>query len=88
MIVRVRNLIFLFIAVGLVAYTGPAPSSADLVLTNASILTMDENRPRAEALAIRGDRIVAIGTHADVQPWTGPGTRVADLGGRTVDLTP
>ena len=54
------------------------------MLTNATILTMDEDRPRAESLAIRGDRIVAIGSRAEVGLWIGPGTRVANMHGRTV----
>ncbi len=58
--------------------------AADLVLRNAVIHTVDETRPRAEALAIRGTRIVAVGSDEDIQTFVGPQTRVRDLAGRTV----
>lgn len=57
---------------------------ADTLLINANIVTMDAARPRAEALAIRGDRISAIGSTADLQAVLSPETRVIDLGGQTV----
>lgn len=60
------------------------PLHADLVVTNARILTMDPARPAAEALAVRGDRIVAVGSAQDVEGLRGPGTRGVDAGGRVV----
>ena len=80
----VLRVLILFVALILVGCTDVPAEPADLVLTNATILTMDEGRPRAEALAIQGDRIVAIGSRADVSSWIGPGSRVADMQGRTV----
>lgn len=62
--------------------TGPQP--ATLVITNASIITMDPRYPRAEALAANGEWIVAVGTTADIQRHVGPFTRVLDAGGRLV----
>ena len=62
---------------------GPAPGgAADLVLLNGRVVTVDSARPEASAVAIRGDRIVAVGSDAEVGRLTGPGTRVLDLGGR------
>jgi hypothetical protein len=61
-----------------------AAEPADLVLRNAVVHTVDAKRPRAEAVAIRGDRIVAVASNADVQPFVGSRTRVLDLAGRTV----
>lgn len=58
--------------------------SADLVLTNARIYTVDERNPFAEAMAIRDGRILAVGRAADVEPLVGFHSRRADLGGRTV----
>ncbi|MCG8416788.1 MAG: amidohydrolase [Proteobacteria bacterium] len=55
---------------------------ADLVLVGGDILTMDPERPRARALAIRGELIVAVGDDADIRPLFGPETRVVDLAGR------
>jgi predicted amidohydrolase YtcJ len=61
-----------------------AAEPADLVLTNAVVHTVDAKRPRAEAVAVRGNRIVAVGSSAEVQALVGPRTRVLDLAGRTV----
>lgn len=60
------------------------PDPADLVFTNAQVITMNENRDIAEAVAIRGDYIVAVGTNHDVEPWIGKDTRVIDLTGKTI----
>ncbi|SIT57030.1 Amidohydrolase 3 [Mesorhizobium prunaredense] len=54
------------------------PPSADLIVENASILTMDPDTPRAEAIAIRGGEIIAIADRATVLEHKGPGTRVID----------
>ncbi len=59
---------------------------ADLVLTGGHVHTVDPANPRAEAVAIRGERIVAVGRAPEVTNLIGPGTRVIDLGGRL--LTP
>ena len=56
----------------------------DLVLHNGRIYTVDPARPWAEALAICGERIVAVGTSADVLAATRPGARRIDLHGRLV----
>jgi predicted amidohydrolase YtcJ len=55
---------------------------ADLVLRNGKIVTMNSAQPTAQALAIRGDRIVSVGSSADVAKLTGPGTQVIDLNGQ------
>ncbi len=55
---------------------------ADLVLTGGHVHTVDPGRPRAEAVAVAGERIVAVGSARDVAAWIGPATRVVDLGGR------
>jgi predicted amidohydrolase YtcJ len=56
--------------------------AADLVLTNGKIVTVDEALPEVEALAVRGDRILAVGTAAEIQEYVGPGTQVIDLQGQ------
>lgn len=53
---------------------------ADLVLTNGKIVTMDEVRPVAHALAVRGDRIVAVGESKKIRAYIGEATKVIDLG--------
>ncbi|SJM32753.1 hypothetical protein BQ8482_310074 [Mesorhizobium delmotii] len=54
------------------------PPSADLIVENASILTMDPDTPRAEAIAVKGGEIIAIADRATVLEHKGPGTRVID----------
>jgi hypothetical protein len=56
----------------------------DLILTDARILTMDAARPRAEAVAFAGGRVVAVGERRAVEALAGPGTQVIGCGGRTV----
>jgi predicted amidohydrolase YtcJ len=55
---------------------------ADLVLRSGRIVTVDESLPEAQAVAIRGDRIVFVGSDAEVEAFTGEGTEVVDLEGR------
>src|SRR4051812_27897209 len=56
----------------------------DTVLLNGKILTVDRSSSTREALAVRGGRIVAVGTTAEVRRLAGSTTRVIDLQGRTV----
>lgn len=58
--------------------------TAELIVTNARVLTMDDRAPRAEAVAVAGGRIVAVGTCAEVAALAGPSTQVIDAGGRTL----
>ncbi|HEY0993786.1 MAG TPA: amidohydrolase [Kofleriaceae bacterium] len=63
---------------------GPAPREvADVVLVGGDLWTMDAQHPRAEAIAWRGDRILAVGDAAQVRALAGPATRVIDLHGRS-----
>lgn len=68
---------------------GPMPAAAqggkaDLIIENATIVTLDPTMPRAESIAIAGDRIVGVGTRRDLEALRGPSTRIVDAGGRTV----
>jgi len=75
------------IAMGVVnAWTRPAHAAepADLVLLDATVHTVDARRPRAEAVAVRGNRILAVGSSAEVGAHVGPRTRVLRLPGRAV----
>lgn len=62
----------------------PAPQPADLVIVNGKVFTSVEGAPFAEALAIRGDRIVEVGPTPAIQKFAGANTRVIDAGGRVV----
>jgi len=56
---------------------------ADMVLTNGNVLTVEEAMPNAEAVAIVGDRIAAVGSSAEIAAWIGDSTEVIDLAGQT-----
>ena len=75
----------LAVACALVAVTaacGPSVEPADLVLQGGKIVTVDEAVPEAEALAVRGDRIVALGGDDEIVAYIGEGTEVVDLAGQ------
>ena len=63
---------------------GQANPAADLLVRNAKVWTVDAGRPQAEALAVIGERIVAVGSSAEIEAWRGPQTRVIDAGGKRV----
>ena len=69
-------------AAATVAYAQQQP--ADTILTNGKIITVDNQFRIAQAVAIRGDRIVAVGTNADINKLAGANTRKIDLGGKAV----
>lgn len=84
-----RVLAGLAIAVASTAVAPPAPAAgertpADTVLTNGKVLTVDARDTVAEALAIQGTKIVAVGTSEALRAWIGPRTEVIDLKGLTV----
>ncbi|HJU56434.1 MAG TPA: amidohydrolase [Pyrinomonadaceae bacterium] len=60
------------------------PLAADLVVVNARVRTMDAKQPAAEAVAVYGNRIVAVGSNAEIRKLAGTRTRVLDAGGRLV----
>jgi predicted amidohydrolase YtcJ len=66
--------------------TAPARAGgpADLVLRNGKVITVDAAFTIAQAIAVAGDRIVAVGPDAAMAAHTGPTTRVIDLGGKPV----
>jgi predicted amidohydrolase YtcJ len=66
------------------ASTALACGAADLVLMNAKIVTVDDRFTIAQALAITGQRIVAVGSNADMQKLAGSQAKTIDLKGRTV----
>ena len=74
----------LFLASVLVPHVFGQRFSADLVITNANVHTMDAKRTVAHSLAVSGGKIIAIGTDADTKSLIGPNTRVIDAGGKLV----
>ena len=61
-----------------------AAGEADLIVVNAAVYTVEEGRPRAEALAVRDGRLLAVGTREEVEARAGEGTERIDAGGRFV----
>ena len=55
---------------------------AETIFVNGSVWTVDSSNPRAEAVAVLGDRILSVGSTAEIRKLAGPGTTVVDLEGR------
>ena len=62
----------------------PQSATADIVFKNGNVYTANDKAPRAEAIAVKADRIVFVGSNADAQKLVGQATRVVDLKGSTV----
>jgi hypothetical protein len=78
-----------FILAGLLLFAAASLSSqqspsADLVVLHGRVWTVDTAHPQAEALAIHGSRIIAVGSDADIAKWIGPGTKQIDAQGKSV----
>jgi predicted amidohydrolase YtcJ len=80
--------VFVLALVASVVSPSRAQSSveADLIVRNAVLWTGDSAQPRAQALAVRGDRLIAVGSNAQIDAHRSPRTRVIDAAGRF--LTP
>lgn len=77
----------LFVFLSIIAYSCSAfaqPAGADLVVHNANIRTMDKARPSARSIAIVRDRIIAVGSDAEIKAFIGPATKVIDANGKLV----
>jgi predicted amidohydrolase YtcJ len=59
-----------------------SPPRAELILLSGQIHTMDDAEPQAQALAISGGKIIAIGSNQQISQWQGPQTKTIDLAGR------
>jgi len=67
------------------ALPGAAQSeTAETVFVNGNIYTMNERQPRAEAIAVKGDRIVFVGSNTDAKKYQSAATKTIDLAGKTV----
>ena len=58
--------------------------AADLILSNGKVITVDDRFSIAQAVAVRGDRILAVGTNQEINRLAGPNTRRIDLRGKAV----
>ena len=58
--------------------------TAETIFINGNIYTVNEKQPHAEAIAVKGDRIIFVGANADAEKFRGDKTRIVDLAGKTV----
>jgi len=75
------SVLFLVLAVGLVT-ASEKKQTADLVLLGGKIVTLEESKPGAEALAVRQDRILAVGSDKEIKSYVSKSTRVINLEGK------
>lgn len=77
-----KHLIALLVLLGLAPSQQPTTEPATLVLRNGKVVTVDPAIPEAQAVAVRGDRIAAVGSNDAIQRYIGPATQVIDLKGQ------
>ena len=74
--------VFLCSALLLARSQAQSRPAADLIVTNAKVWTVDKSVASAQAVAVLEERIVAVGSSAEVDAWRGPRTQVIDAGGK------
>lgn len=62
----------------------PLDAAADLIITNARAWTLDKSNPRADTVAVKGERILYVGSEREAAPLRGPATEIIDGEGRTL----
>ncbi|MGI9066422.1 MAG: amidohydrolase [Pyrinomonadaceae bacterium] len=78
------SLLVVLLSALLLSPTMAQVQSADLVFKNGNIYTVNDAQPKAEAIAVKGDRIVFVGSNREAQRFVGGKTRVIDLNGKTM----
>ena len=82
---KIFNLITVFFLTLLISCkTETKKETADMVFTNGNVITVDEAQPKAEAVAIKDNKIVFVGSSEDVKAFIGEGTETTDLQGKTM----
>lgn len=84
-----KNCHAVVVSVALCLFLGCGPkraqqTTADVVIRNARVYTVDKDQPWAQAVAVHGDRIVRVGSDQEIQPYIATSTRVIDAGGRVM----
>ncbi len=79
-----RNILFLLITILTSALVANAQGVASLIVYNANIVTLDVSRPTAQALAISGDRIIAVGNNDEILRSKAATTKLVNANGRTI----
>ena len=80
--------VVLFAGAAAMLFAQQQPQVADLILSNGKIITVDERFSIAQAVAIRGDRILSVGGNQEMAAFAGPNTRRIDLQGPSRDSRP
>jgi len=80
---KVVSILLGVLLIALTPSSGPA-DPATLLFINGNIYTADAKRPHAEAVAVKDDRIIFVGSNTDAKKFQGPNTRTIDLHGSTV----
>jgi predicted amidohydrolase YtcJ len=73
----------IFLFVGLLPFVAKSENSG-IIFVNGNVYTMNERQPRAEAIAVKGDRIIFVGSNGDAKKYQTGNARTIDLGGKTV----
>jgi predicted amidohydrolase YtcJ len=73
---------FLVAGVAAISAACSTPPEASLVLRNGKIVTVSDAKPEAQAIAVNGETIAAVGTNEEIAAYVGPRTEVIDLGGQ------
>jgi predicted amidohydrolase YtcJ len=82
-LIPVITLLLLVFSLSLPSFlSAQSQPAADLIVHNAKVWTVDRNHPTAQAVAVLGDRIVAVGSSDEIEAWHGARTRVLDAAGK------
>ena len=74
--------LYIFLLMSASSFHAQTQPGANLIITNAKVWTVDKQHPAAEAVAVVADRIVAVGSSAEIDRWRGPQTKILDAAGK------
>jgi predicted amidohydrolase YtcJ len=80
----VNGAVFFCVVLAFLSEAQATEFCADLIVTNANVITVNANNARAEALAVKGDRFIAVGTDSQIERLIGADTTVLDARGKTI----
>ncbi len=75
---------FGFLLLGSIAIMNAKAETADTIFLNGNIYTVNEKQPHAEAVAVKNQRILSVGSNREAEQFRGNKTKVVDLAGKTV----
>src|SRR3982750_3264504 len=82
--IKIIAITLIIIALCLMTGVASKVETVDIVFKNGNVYTVNDRQPRAQAIAVKGDRIVFVGSDSEAQKYTAKQTRVVDLHGQTV----